>query len=165
MDNIPLDWYEEAHVANMTLDPDDIINEALANMRVFSLSGELNVSLADLKEFVQRCIRAREDYLVKLGVATEFALFYLWFDAQAGQLRFSTVSSCHGALPFGSDVITEADVESILSEFLSAFNRDGCIPWRELEIVERNDHDSAISDGAKMAWATRVWSLRIPRNN
>ncbi|MFI8390372.1 hypothetical protein [Streptomyces sp. NPDC085540] len=65
------------------------------------------------------------------GVAT----FYVWHDAQAGQLRCSTGSVPPEALPFGSFYAASADLDAIVAEYLTDAS-PGFILWSGLEDVD-----------------------------
>jgi hypothetical protein len=58
------------------------------------------------------------------------ATFYVWHDGEAGQLRCSTGSCGHDALPFDAPYRATSDLHGIVSEFL-ADRAPGALVWGE----------------------------------
>ena len=90
-------WFTMAKDDAVEIDPDDINQEARANMWSFSPTDEETpyIEAADIVEFIGQVIAARSSAL-----GGEEMLLYCWHDAQCRQLRFSLVSRSHGRLPF-----------------------------------------------------------------
>lgn len=61
-------------------------------------------------------------------------LFYLWFDEQANQLRFSSISNVHDSLPFAAKINSDISLKSIVDQFI--------LINKESDIVERFDSDT-----------------------
>ena len=83
------------------------------------------------------------------------ATFYAWYDAQAGQLRFSVTSSEPTDLPFGADVRLLPDS----TEVVGAFADDpspGVIKWDDLSDV------SGVDVGHAASPVLPVWAVRLP---
>lgn len=66
------------------------------------------------------------------------ALFYMWFDEQASQLRCCIISDRNSALPFSHATEPVSMMEPIIAAFLSSPYHEG-IPWDELTEVEWSD--------------------------
>ncbi|MFF2789082.1 hypothetical protein ACFVT6_20345 [Streptomyces sp. NPDC058049] len=73
-------------------------------------------------------IRGRVREMGHRGVAT----FYVWHDAQAGQLRCSTGSVPPDALPFGGLYAASGDLDAIVAEFMTD-ESPGFVLWSDLE--------------------------------
>ncbi|MFD5415689.1 hypothetical protein [Streptomyces nojiriensis] len=76
-------------------------------------------------------IRGRVRGMGHRGAAT----FYVWHDAQAGQLRCSTGSVPPEALPFGGPYTASDDLDAIVAEYL-ADESPGFVLWSDLEDVD-----------------------------
>ncbi|WP_327733194.1 hypothetical protein OG749_04285 [Streptomyces nojiriensis] len=63
------------------------------------------------------------------------AAFYVWHDAQAGQLRCSTGSVPPEALPFGGLYTASDDLDAIVAEYLTDAS-PGFVLWSDLEDVD-----------------------------
>lgn len=63
------------------------------------------------------------------------ALFYVWFDEQASQLRCCVISDRNAVLPFGRATELVSMMEPIIAAFLSSPYHEG-IPWDEFTEVE-----------------------------
>ncbi|WP_204263115.1 hypothetical protein [Spongiivirga citrea] len=59
-------------------------------------------------------------------------IFYLWFDEQAGQIRFNLINENHSKLPFTSKVEFAENQKIIISDFLESEYLNG-IPFSELD--------------------------------
>ena len=113
--------------------PDDLAAETACNMWRISLSQEETAALTtkDIVAFLDQVIENRRQQLDRAQVGHGL-VFYLWFDAQAGQLRFNVISDFHSRLPFESRVNYVATPESIVERFLRDPYHDG-IPIGEVD--------------------------------
>ncbi|WP_030439713.1 hypothetical protein [Actinoplanes subtropicus] len=74
------------------------------------------------------------------------ATFYVWHDGEAGQLRCSTVSCGHDALPFDAPYRATSDLHGIVAEFLED-RAPGALVWGEQMPVP-----FAGDDGERAVW-------------
>src|SRR5687768_17499019 len=90
--------------------------ETYHNMWCISLESNLveNVTLEQLKDFVDTLIKKKEPQLKKINFSKN-AVFYMWFDQQALQLRFNIITGDVQSLPFGCKIKLYAIPEPILS--------------------------------------------------
>ncbi len=73
-------------------------------------------------------------------------IFYMWFDEQASQIRFSLISDFHESLPFGNPRLIFLDTPDLIYEqFLDSEYHDG-IPFSELEISDWDSHENETDD-------------------
>ncbi|WP_314246140.1 hypothetical protein [Streptomyces sp. DSM 40907] len=120
----------------LTLNPADRRVEVETNTWLLSTGeeGRASLSVTEVVAAFHRAaaaIRGRVHAMGHRGVAT----FYVWHDAQAGQLRCSTGSVPPEALPFGSLYAASDDLDAIVAEFL-AEESPGFVLWSDLEDVE-----------------------------
>jgi hypothetical protein len=83
------------------------------------------------------------------------ATFYVWYDAQAGELRVSLSSQRASALPFGATVRLLSDPRPILDEFLND-SSPGAIPWTDLMPAQPSDVDEMADLGTLAVWAKEL---------
>jgi hypothetical protein len=112
------EWLTEVASAGVVVRPDDIIAEARGNLWTFGLDDEQQTAAtsAATVEFVQAVVAARAQWLTERGAGP--MRFYCWYDSQAGQLRFSLVSTTHPALPFTCSIDPTAKLSAIIRNFL-----------------------------------------------
>lgn len=67
--------------------------------------------------------------------------FYVWHDAQAGQLRCSTSTQRPDALPFGSAYRVVESLDEIAAAFLDD-EIPGTVPWAVLDPYDENKGDA-----------------------
>ncbi|HLJ31081.1 MAG TPA: hypothetical protein VKU36_01465 [Candidatus Babeliales bacterium] len=89
------------------------------NMWCISLEGNLieSITVEQLKHFVDKLIENREQQLKDIN-SSKSAVFYMWFDQQALQLRFNVITGDIKSLPFSCKVQLNATVEPILNNFI-----------------------------------------------
>lgn len=87
------------------------------------------------------------------------ALFYMWFDEQASQLRCCIISDRNAALPFRCATTPIITMEPIIADFLSSPYHEG-IPWEELTEVEWLDSDE--EDGIRQEIPFQVYIEQMP---
>jgi hypothetical protein len=95
--------------------------------------------IADPNEFLEFLNRIKDNrrlQLIQSGKSIEL-IYYSWFDAQAGQFRFTFINSDHENLPFGCSIVFVAEEMEIIEKFLSFFRKVD-IPWSELEDVNED---------------------------
>lgn len=98
------------------------------------------MAMDNLLQFIDNLLNKKKQQLSELNVSCG-AIFYMWFDEMACQLRFNLISDVHKKLPFGCQLNIVDSPHSILTHFLqSQCNQE--ILWDELE--EINDgYDNA----------------------
>jgi hypothetical protein len=104
-----------------------------------------NLSVAEVVDAFESCAAAVRRRLRGVGHATA-ALFYVWHDAMAGQLRCSTTSLPADRLRFGATVV-QSPLERIVEEFLRG---SSVITWSSLDEAEVVDDDLR-------EWTVEVW--------
>lgn len=99
-----------------------------------------HIPIDKLLNFIDRFLVKKRQQLLDLNISCD-AIFYMWFDEMACQLRFNLISDVHKKLPFGCQLNIVDSPHSILTHFLqSQCNQE--ILWDELE--EINDgYDNA----------------------
>lgn len=99
---------------------------------------EVASAMEDVIAYVRKLVAAQADW--------RGALFHLWFDEQASQLRCCVISDRNAALPFRCETEQVSSMEPIIIDFLSSPYHDGIpweefIAWEELTDAERSDID------------------------
>lgn len=74
------------------------------------------IDLGHLEEYISKILENRQKQLQQLNLP---AIFYLWLDEQALQLRFNILTGTDTSLPFGSKIHKLNSVTPILKEFLT----------------------------------------------
>ncbi len=93
--------------------------EIYHNMWCISLERNIieSITLEQLKFFVDKLIKNREQQLKGI-YSSKNAIFYIWFDKQALQLRFNIITEIT-FLPFGCKLQLLTAPDSILTSFIS----------------------------------------------
>ena len=118
-----------------------------------SLVDKLNVK--DLEEFITELLKKRSNQIVALGV-NKAVTFYLWFDAQALQLRFNLISSVNKPLPFGCKLMYLETYIPILQDFITTIKK---VVLREEQIEYINPEDD--SDDAEDDFTLGVYTTHL----
>jgi hypothetical protein len=128
------EWLAEVATDAVIERPDDIDAEARGNLWSFSLSPEQAacVAVADVEAFAAGVVEGRRAWLADCGGGP--MVLYWWHDAQAGQLRFSLVSSAHGRLPFACVVVPAESLSAVAADWLSSPHLYG-VPSSELRAL------------------------------
>jgi hypothetical protein len=107
----------------LTASRDELDQEVAENMWSLGVSEELAGAIApeEVRAFLQRVKRNRHEQLAQRGWPGGLR-YYLWHDAQAGQLRFNFINSLHEALPFVAPVDACADEAPIIQTWLQDSN-------------------------------------------
>jgi hypothetical protein len=130
----------------VVLDPAELENEYQNTSWLDCPQDErLALTVAGVVNAIEACADVLQD-----RVPTR-AVFYVWHDEQAGQLRCSTTSLPADRLPFGARVV-EKPLAKIVEEFLAA---PGFVPWDDLMIVDKE------SDEPQPELAIGVWSRQL----
>ncbi|MEU6325554.1 hypothetical protein [Streptomyces sp. NPDC047009] len=93
-----------------------------------------SLSAAEVVAAFERTTAAIREHIRELGFSG-VATFYVWRDAQAGQLRCSTGSVPPDALPFSSTYVVSDDLGPVVEAFL-ADSKPGIVAWSDLDDVE-----------------------------
>jgi hypothetical protein len=117
-----LDWLVGIAADRVTTDALNVHAEAVPNMRSFSLTRAQAavVGTEHVADFIRKVLRLRSILFQHRGLPAEQMVFYCWHDDQAGQLKFSMVSACHGVLPFGIVLQQVENVETIIESWLTS---------------------------------------------
>ncbi|UOQ52002.1 hypothetical protein [Hymenobacter cellulosivorans] len=123
---------------------EDVNKEALSNQHSMSLTAEQagQLTTENLHRMMLGIMGAKRQQLLAQRGQSYPMQFYCWHDEQAAQLRFSLISASAAALPFGCPVRLTADLNSILSAFLSSKYHDG-ITWDELAAATSAANETA----------------------
>lgn len=92
------------------------------------------ITLPDLNNFLSNYLSTKKEQL-KNDWQSAPAIFYMWFDAMANQLRLNILSSNRIQLPFACK-IEEVDSEIIFKQFL---NSQDVISWQQFEEIDENE--------------------------
>ena len=105
---------------------DDLEQEIRNNMWCISISQDTSqqLSIKDLNNFLNKVIENRKQQIRQQETIWGMR-FYLWFDSQAGQLRFNLISLCHNELPFKSKLRFVESLNEIIEDFLNYKYHDG----------------------------------------
>jgi hypothetical protein len=131
-------WLGEVAEDKVHVWPDSIDAEARCNCWSFALSPEQAacVSVIDVCDFAAGVTAGRRAGLAARGAGPMTC--YWWHDAQAGQLRFSLVSTAHGRLPFGTTVAAAPSLAAVASDWLGSPQLHG-IPRDELRMLAEGE--------------------------
>jgi hypothetical protein len=115
---------------------DEVNEEIKCNCWALSAPSDVvsQTTTIDFLEFIQKVKDSYKDQLDKSPLDINL-VFYLWFDAMAGQLRFNFINSNHDQLPFGCKLKFTDSPEEIIMQFLNLTHQEG-IPWNEFHPVE-----------------------------
>jgi hypothetical protein len=118
------------------LTEDDLDQELKTNTWLISCSQEETIHLTseDFKQFFDAVIENRKQQIQTSGLDHSM-LFYLWYDAQAVQLRFSIISDFHAKLPFRATLNIVPSMDLIIEKLLLSHHHDGIL-WQELKIID-----------------------------
>ncbi|WP_405064177.1 hypothetical protein OG474_21700 [Kribbella sp. NBC_01505] len=135
------------------LDPADSLQETRDNTWFLSSDEEEReqLSVAEVVGAFESCAVALRARFAEAGQATP-AVFSVWHDERAGQLRSSITSLPPDQLLFGATV-RQASLESIVDGFLHAAS---FVAWSELELV-----DEPVEDGDR-EYFVDVWHASSP---
>jgi|SRR6185436_4009318 len=125
----------------------DLVNDEIENNCVLiSISAELakQTSSTDFITFLNRVKTNRRQQLQESSLDVNL-IYYLWFDEQAGHLRFNFINSNHDKLPFGCELVFVNNEKEILDSFLNSNYLEG-IPWNELETIDTTQQSNKITE-------------------
>ncbi len=131
--------------------------ETLDNMWAISIDPDIlhALTINNLLEFIDTLLKKRILQLSQLNASCP-AIFYLWFDEMAAQLRFNIISDFNESLPFECDIEIIDSVLPILEDFLKSHYHEG-ISWSELE---ESDNDIDDNDDNEF-FSLKVFILQI----
>jgi hypothetical protein len=129
---------QEIANAPVTLAPDDQSAEFANTHWLAVRTAERSTLSADrVVAALQQTARAIQRQIRATGTAAT-AIFYVWHDEQAGQLRCSVSSRTSATLPFGGVYRLTDDLGAIVSSFLDDL-APGMIAWDDLEPADGTD--------------------------
>jgi len=146
----------------------DLIREEIKhNCVLVSMSSNAakQASTSDFISFLDRVKVNRRQQLQQSSLNIDL-IYYLWFDEQAGQLRFNFINSNHDKLPFGCKIFFVESEKQIIDEFLDSNYLDG-IPLSELEIYDKSlqfKREIKGDENIEKTWTVRVYRQIIYRN-
>lgn len=116
----------------------DIDQEIANNTWSISISNQLGAQLSvkDFIDFFEKVISNRCDQ-IKHSYNNTGMIFYVWFDWQSAQLRFSLISDYDSKLPFVCEIENTDKLEPIIEEFLSYPFHDG-FPAEEVNVEDKD---------------------------
>lgn len=122
-------WLAEVAGDEIVVRPDEPDTEARCNQWGFGLDAEQRavVTARDVEEFIWAVVKARGRWLAERGLGP--MRFYCWPDAQAGQLRFSLVSSGGIRGLFACPVDAVSLLRVVVSDFLIAPSAESLPVW------------------------------------
>jgi hypothetical protein len=105
---------------------DNIDEEIKNNCWSISISDEIanECTIEELKSFLKDVKADRRKQLRKANDQVGL-IYYVWFDEQAGQLRFNFINAKHNKLPFRAPLTFVDKEEVILSNYLNRQQADG----------------------------------------
>lgn len=95
------------------------------------------------------------------------AIFYVWYDEQALQIRTNVLSGKDRPLPFYcSKVVSLDSPDSILQSYLADAKKYGnIIPFDEVEFIsEGEDHDEEVDEDEEIEHTAYVYVERFDKN-
>ncbi|MGW7110390.1 hypothetical protein ACWGHU_30025 [Streptomyces xanthophaeus] len=128
-----LAWIAEIADDPLVLDPADRAREMSVNTWLLCCGDGEDPAALSAAEVAAAFVRTAEGLRGRVR-ATGFAgdaTFYVWYDAQAGQLRCSTASLPPAELPFGGGYALCGDLTVVVGAFLDD-SSPGLVPWAEL---------------------------------
>lgn len=149
MNSLLESWLSELRESPLQLG-DSVGSGALENL--WTLAFPKEVTEAEILEFL---LHAHGIRLSQVVAGEGPVVFYVWHDAQAGQIRFSTARGTTDVLPFGARVQLVTDLEEIVRSYLRFDHRDG-VPLEELEETEFVDPADVAGNDVVRDWATAV---------
>ncbi|WP_391122519.1 hypothetical protein [Psychrobacillus sp. L3] len=104
----------------------DIAEETANNTWSMSISKELatEIVVEDFMDFFRRVMTNRREQ-IRGSNNRDGMLFYIWFDWQSAQIKFSLISDYDTNLPFGCEIEIIHKLEPIIWEFLRFPYHDG----------------------------------------
>lgn len=118
--------------------PDDLEQEIKENTWHLSKRVNETASTRDYLMLINRIIENRKHQIASSNRGVGM-IFYLWFDEQACQLRFSLINDGHTFLPFNTNI----EITPVLHHIMGAFWTSDChggIPFDQLEEVSVEDY-------------------------
>ncbi|MGW1741771.1 hypothetical protein ACWCPQ_23545 [Nocardia sp. NPDC001965] len=149
-----LTWIREVADEPLLIDPTARDAEARENTWSLSTSADERGSLSvhDVVAAFEECASVLRERIRSLGYEGP-ATFYVWHDAQAGQLRCSTTSLPPDQLPFRAPVDADVTLAVIVEDFLKDV-RPALVPWENSEPVE---HSADMTQPEHAV--VRVWTI------
>jgi hypothetical protein len=99
---------------------DNLNEEIRNNCWAISMSEEIadEFTVDELKSFLKD-VKADRKQQLRNGKSNVELIYYVWYDEQAGQLRFNFINSMHRQLPLSAPLTFVSDEGEILSDYLS----------------------------------------------
>ena len=125
----------------------ELQDESSNNKWGISISQELCeiTKKQELLDFFEAVIENRKEQILN-SKKNHGMLFYLWFDEQAGELRFNLISEFHTKLPFRAKYNVIDKPDEIIEDFLNYKYHDG-IPFEDfVEVTEENNSEEKFDE-------------------
>lgn len=90
---------------------------------------------AEVKAFLHQVKQNRQAQLQQLDFPLKLH-YYLWYDEQAGQLRFNFITTRTATLPFRAPIEASETEEEIIAAFLQANQGAGAVETAPLAVAE-----------------------------
>lgn len=142
----------------MAENTDELQREIANNCWSIGIDAETakQIELADIQLFLDKVKSNRASQVQQAGKDITL-LYYLWFDEQAGHLRFNLINAKHSVLPFGCNVEIVPLEASIIRKFLRSPYTDTSISSSE----GLTDNQQG-RDGSTSGYTLKVYSEILP---
>lgn len=135
--------------------------EIYHNMWCISLGGHLieTITFDQLKYFIDKLIENRQQQFKNINVH-KGAVFYMWFDQQALQLRFNIITGDVQSLPFGCKIRLNNEFEAIVNNFINTA-KDVALGGDDIEFFNSEDWNDEDEDEGEYILDVFVKNLRL----
>jgi hypothetical protein len=137
-----------------------LLNEEIEhNMWALTFDESLieTIEASELELFINQLLQKKSEQLSNIDPHLS-ATFYLWFDAQALQLRFNIISATQSNLPFGCKLNQLTSSHNILLNFIST----ACQVAQEGDVIEYFDAEENNEDDNDEEFILDVYVETLP---
>ncbi|MCZ8540801.1 hypothetical protein [Psychrobacillus psychrodurans] len=134
----------------------DIAEETANNTWSMSISKELatEIVVEDFMDFFRRVMTNRLEQ-IRCSNNPDGMLFYIWFDWQSAQIKFSLISDYDTNILFGCEIEVIHKLEPIIEEFLG-------FPYHDGFLLEEVRDDEQMEEDVKVE-ILKVYLLKIKK--